>query len=119
MLRLASDVDVHGEIIRGLRRRCPEIDLVRVQDALPEGTPDLDVLAWAAAEGRILVSNDRSTMVGFAYRRVAAAQFVPGLIVTTNEQSIGSAINDILLIAECMQEQEIQDQVVVFLPFRG
>ena len=27
MLRLASDADVHGEIIRGLRRRLPEIDL--------------------------------------------------------------------------------------------
>lgn len=37
MLRLASDADVHGEIVRGLRRRRPEIDLVRVQDALPEG----------------------------------------------------------------------------------
>ena len=36
MLRLASDADVHGEIIRGLRRRSPSIDLVRVQDALPE-----------------------------------------------------------------------------------
>ncbi len=40
MLRLASDADVHGDIIRGLRRRAPEIDLVRAQDALPEGTPD-------------------------------------------------------------------------------
>jgi hypothetical protein len=37
MLRLASDADVHGAIIRGLRRRLPEIDVVRVQDALPEG----------------------------------------------------------------------------------
>ncbi len=25
MLQLASDADVHGEIIRGLRRRVPEI----------------------------------------------------------------------------------------------
>jgi hypothetical protein len=31
MLRLASDADVHGGIIRGLRRRLPEIDLVRAQ----------------------------------------------------------------------------------------
>ena len=45
MLRLASDADVHGEIIRGLRRRRPEIDLERTQDALLEGTPDVGVLA--------------------------------------------------------------------------
>jgi predicted nuclease of predicted toxin-antitoxin system len=100
MLRLASDADVHGHIIRGLRRRLPEIDLVRVQDALPEGTSDTEILAWAAAENRVLITNDRNTMVGFACQRVAAGEPVPGLIAMTNEQSIGSAIEDILLIAE-------------------
>ena len=50
MLRLASDADVHGDILHGLHRRLPEIDLVRVQDALPEGTLDPEILAWAAAE---------------------------------------------------------------------
>ncbi len=53
MLRLATDADVHGEVVRGLRRRAPEIDLVRAQDALPIGTPDPQVLAWAAAQGRV------------------------------------------------------------------
>jgi hypothetical protein len=118
-LRLASDADVRGEIIRGLRRRLPEIDLVRAQDVLPDGTPDSEVLAWAAAENRILITNDRNTMVGFARERVATGEAVPGLIATTNKQSIGSAIEDILLIAECMPEEEIRDQVVVFLPFCG
>ena len=107
MLPLGSDADVHGEIIRGLRRRLPEIDLVRAQDALPEGTPDPEVLAWAATENRILITNDRNTMVGFAYQRVAAGEPVPGLIATTNEQSIGSAIDDIRVVAEYMPEEEI------------
>ncbi len=51
---------------------------------------------------------------------------MPGLIVTTNEQSIGLTIDDILLVAENMSEEaenmseeEVRDQVVVFLPFRG
>jgi Domain of unknown function (DUF5615) len=118
MLRLASDADVHGEIIRGLRRRVPEIDLIRVQDALPEGIADPDILAWAATENRVLITNDRKTMVGFAYRRVGDGELVPGVIATTNEQSIGSAIDDILLISEYMPEEEIRDQVVVFLPYR-
>jgi predicted nuclease of predicted toxin-antitoxin system len=102
MLRLASDADVHGEIIRGLRRRLPELDLARAQDDLPEGTPDSEVLAWAAAENRVLITNDRNTMVGVAYERVAAGEPVPGLIATTNEQSIGAAIDDTLLITEYM-----------------
>ena len=119
MLRLASDADVQGNTVRGLRRRHPEIDLVRVQDALPEGTSDPEVLAWAAAENRTLITNDRNTMVGFAYQRATAGEPVPGVIVTTNQQSIGSAVDDILLIAEYMPEEEISGQVVVFLPFRG
>jgi predicted nuclease of predicted toxin-antitoxin system len=116
MLRLARDADVHGAIIRGLSRRLPEIDLVKVKDALPEGTSDTEVLAWAARENRILITNDRNTMVGFACERIAAGEPVSGLIVTTKDQSIGSAIDEILLIAECLTEEEISDQVVVFLP---
>jgi len=119
MLRLASDADVHGEIIRGLRRRLPVIDLMRAQDALPEGTADPDVLAWAATENRVLITNDRNTMIGFASQRVAAGEPMPGLIATSNEQSIGLAIDDILLITEYMSAVELRDQVVVFLPFRG
>jgi hypothetical protein len=97
----------------------PDIDLVRAQDALAEGTPDPDVLAWAAAENRVLITNDRNTMIKFAYERVAAREPMSGLIATTNEQAIGMAIDDIMLVAECMSEEEMREQVVVFLPLRG
>lgn len=116
MLRLASDADVHGDIIRGLRRRRPNLDLVRAQDALPEGTSDPGVLAWAASEGRVLITNDRKTMVGFALQRVAAGEPMPGVIATTNEQALGEAIDDLLVIAELMSEDEVREQVVVYLP---
>lgn len=116
MLRLASDADVHGDIIRGLRRRLLEIDLLRVQDELPEGTPDAEVLNWAATQNRVLITNDRNTMIGFAIQRVADGEPVPGLIVTTGSQSIGDAIDDIQLIAECMSENEVRERVVIFLP---
>jgi predicted nuclease of predicted toxin-antitoxin system len=119
MLRLVSDADVNGHLLDALRARLPSLDLVRVQDILPEGTHDTAVLAWAAAEDRVLVTNDRNTMVGFAYERVAAGEPVPGLIVTTNDQSIRAAADDLALIAEYMPANEIRDQVVVYLPFRG
>jgi hypothetical protein len=119
MLRLASDADVDGAIIRGLHRRMPELDLARAQDILPEGTPDPVVLAWAAAENRVLITNDRNSMIGFAYRRIAAGELVPGLIATTMRQPIGSSINDILIIAQYMPEEEARNRVVIFLPFRG
>jgi hypothetical protein len=118
VLRLATDADVHGEIVHGLRRREPRVDLVRVQDVLPDGTPDPEVLAWAAAEQRILVTNDRNTMLGFARECAAAGQPVPGVDCHQQPQSIGSAIDDILLVAECMTDEEISTQLIVFLPLR-
>lgn len=115
MLRLATDADVHGAVIRGLRRRAPGLDLIHSLEVLPEGTPDLDVLAWAAAENRVLISNDRATMIGFANRRVAAGEPLPGLVVASKKQAIGRAIEDILMVAECMSDDEVCDRVV-FLP---
>ena len=119
MLRLASDADVHGDILRGLHRRMPIIDRVRVHDALPEGTSDPVVLEWAAREDRVLITNDRNSMVGLAYERVAAGDPMPGIIATTNDQSVGLAIDDILLLAEFVSEEEVRDQMVIFLPYRG
>ena len=115
MLRLASDADVNGEIIRGLRRRSPEIDLVRSLDALSERAPDSEVLAWATRENRVLITNDRNTMVGLAFQRVDQGEPVPGIVATTNAQSVGGAIEDILIIAELMSEEEMRSQLVVFL----
>ena len=48
MLRLVSDENFNGDIIRGLFRRLPELDLVRVQDVGLMQTPDPDILQWAA-----------------------------------------------------------------------
>ena len=75
--------------------------------------------AWAAGENRVLITNDRTTMVDFACRRVAAGDPMPGLIATTNTQALGEAIEDILLIADGLTEDEARDHVVIFLPYRG
>lgn len=116
MLRLATDVDVRGELIRGLRRRVPHLDLVRSQDALPENAPDRVVLAWAAAEDRVLITNDRSTMIRFACERVAGGEPMAGLIITTNQQSIGSTLDDLEEILHSVSAQEARDRVLIFLP---
>jgi hypothetical protein len=44
MFRLLADADVHGDLLRGIQRRLPLLDLVRVQDVLPEGVDDRQVL---------------------------------------------------------------------------
>ncbi len=97
----------------------PTVDLVRAQDALPDGAPDTDVLAWAVSADRVLITNDRNTMVDCARRFTAATGVdVPGLIVTTLQQSVGSTIDHIHLIAEFMSKEEVRSRVVIFLPLR-
>jgi hypothetical protein len=119
MLRFASDADANGKILRGLEARLPGLTIIRAVDELPEGTPDPEVLAWAAAADRILITNDRQTMVGFARRRAAAGEPMPGLIVMNNDQPAGAAIDDLELLAVCMPPEEVRARVVVFLPFRA
>lgn len=60
----------------------------------------------------MLITNDRSTMIGFVRRRVASGEPMPGLIIATKKQSIGAAIEHILMIADCMTEDEVRGQVL-------
>jgi hypothetical protein len=115
MLRLVSDEDAHGSVIRGLWRRAPVLDLVRVQDVGLAHTPDPDILEWAATEGRIVLTGDVNTMVGFAWDRVEAGRPMPGVLALLEDGSIGQAIEDILLVVEIYTADEMKDQVL-FIP---
>ncbi len=115
MVPLAADADLHGDVVRGFRRRRPDLDLVRAQDALPPGTPDPDVLEWAAAEGRVLVTQDVNTMVGHAWARVRAGLPMPGVLVCGPTLTIGQAIDELELAADGGEPEDFRDQVQ-FLP---
>lgn len=50
MLRLGADENFNNDIIRGLIRRKPDVDIVRVQDVGLSGADDPEVLeSWSAA----------------------------------------------------------------------
>lgn len=78
MLRLAADEDFNGDIIRGLKRQTPDVDIVRIQDVALGGADDPTVLAWAAQEGRVLLTHDVTTMTRYAYERVKSGLPMPG-----------------------------------------
>ncbi len=117
MLRLAADENFNNDIMRGLMRRSPELDIVRVQDAGLSGADDQTVLEWAAREGRVLLSHDVSTLTRYAYERVEAGKRMPGVFEVGSHVPIGVAIEDIMLIAECSVEGEWEGQVR-YLPLR-
>jgi hypothetical protein len=120
VLPLVSDEDVHGDIVRGLPRRAQalglDLDFVRALDVGLGGTPDTVILEWAAQAGRVLITNDKSTMVGSALARVAAGQPMAGLLALRNRATIGQAIDDILLVAQCYSEEDMSNNPVVYIP---
>ena len=111
MLRFAADENFNRDIVRGLVRRKPDLDIVRVQDAGLAGADDLSVLEWAAVQGRVVITHDVSTLTKHVYDRVAAGRPMPGVFEVVSGASVGSAIDDLLLLAECSHEGEWEGQV--------
>ena len=117
MLRFAADENFNGKIVRGLLRRAPEVDLVRLQDLGLTGTDDEGVLAWAAEAGRILLTHDVSTITLYAYQRLRAGKAMPGVIEVSPEMSIGDTIEDLLLLATAGSTSDVDSQIL-YLPLR-
>ncbi|AOY82633.1 DUF5615 family PIN-like protein [Moorena producens JHB] len=117
MARFLADENFNNQIVRGVLRQSPDVDIVRVQDVDLSGVDDPTVLAWAAQEGRMVLTHDVATMITFAYERIQAGLSMPGLFEVSRRVPIGLAIEEIILIAECSLEGEWEGQVR-FLPLR-
>jgi hypothetical protein len=117
MIRFAADEDLDNHIVRALRRRLVDVDLVTVQEAGRAGTIDRDVLMWAGTDGRVLLSHDASTMTAAAYARLERGEVMPGVIIIPQSLSIGQAVEELLLVAS-LSTREDWDGQVRFLPIR-
>lgn len=117
MLQLAADENFNNNIIRGVLRRNPEADIIRVQDVGLSGADDPSVLTWVAQKGRVLLTHDVSTITKFAYERLEAGQVMPGVFEVSRTAPIGPVIEDIVLLIECSLEGEWEGQII-YLPLK-
>jgi len=117
MLLLAADENFNNNIVRGLLRKNPSLDIVRIQDAGLSGADDPAVLEWAAREGRILLTHDVATITHYAYQRVKSGQHMPGVFEVSLYAPIGIIIEDILILAEYSFDSEWEDQIG-YLPLK-
>jgi len=111
MLRLIVDENFNNNILRGLLRRNPKVDIVRVQDVGLSGADDAAVLEWAAREGRVLLTHDVTTITKHAYDRAQGGHAMPGVFEVDPTAQLGRVIEDILLISECSLKGEWEGQV--------
>ena len=112
MLKLLTDEHISKLIVRGLLRREPELDIVRMQDVGLRTKDDEEILAWAAQEGRVLITYDVGTIPTAAYKRVTEGNPRHGVIATRSDMTIGQAIEDLLVVAGANFPDELEGRVL-------
>jgi hypothetical protein len=104
-LRFVLDEHFLGPLWRAIQHHnaggAYPIDATRVGDPsdLPRGTPDPDLLIWAEREGRIIVTDDRNTLITFLAQHLQAGRHSPGVILVRPGFSLGQLLFELALIA--------------------
>jgi predicted nuclease of predicted toxin-antitoxin system len=112
VIRLLTDENLDGRIVRGVEMHHPEIDLLRVQETGAFEQEDEIVLALAAREDRVLLTHDLATIPTFAANRIAAGEPMPGVLIAPSQGRIASIIFEVALFTICSEPEEMRDRIV-------
>ncbi len=113
--RFLADHDLNEQIVDGLLRREPSIQIRRLREVGLQEAPDGEVLHYAAQHGLLLISHDVNTMPAAAYARTDSGQVMHGLIMVRQIDPIAPVIDNLLLIWAASEMEEWRGQVW-FLP---
>jgi hypothetical protein len=113
--RFLADEDLNRVVVLATRRLEPTLDFATVPELGLAGTADADVLAFAAAEGRLLVSHDVNTMRAAAEARVRAGAPMPGLFLVPQDRPVRAVADSLVLIWGATAAEDWRDQIV-YLP---
>ena len=115
MLPLAADHNFNARILRGLKRRLPQVDVLTLRQVGLERAEDPEVLEWSASKGRPLVTHDVSTVTRYAWDRVREGLAMSGVIAVAAEEPIGPVIEDLVLLVATSNPGDLEGQVI-YLP---
>ena len=105
IIRFQADADLNEDIVLGLTRLESQIDFQTAGEAGLRGLSDPEVLSEAAQDNRILVSHDRRTMpLHFAVFIQNSTS--PGVFIISQNVSVRTAIDELLLIWSCSEREE-------------
>ena len=96
-IRFQADADLNQNIIAGLLRREPFIDLQTAETAGFRRRDDPAVLRRAAQDGRLLVSHDRKTMP-LHFAKFISNNISPGVLIVPQRLSVRTAIEELLMV---------------------
>ena len=119
MLQALLDHNFDQDILRGLLRRIPALDVIIAYEAGLSRTEDPDLLIWAAKEQRLLLTHDRRTMPAHAKTVIDSGHTIAGVVIVPepSQMPIAQIIEQLELIITCTDESEWQN-VIDYLPLR-
>jgi uncharacterized protein DUF5615 len=112
--RFLTDVNFNLRIIVGLRRQQPAVDVLTPLDPALRTLPDPDLLRYAKAQDRILLTHDHQTMPAYFYELLAslpADEFSPGVLIIPQLLPLGAAIDALTLVWSCSTHEEWRDRL--------
>ncbi len=115
MLKLVIDQDFDHDILRGVLRRLPELDFVTALEAGLSETEDQQLLLWASANKRILLTHDRKTMPKRFAALLDKGSNLTGVFIVPRRLPIGHEIDELEIIISCSHNEEWQN-IVKILP---
>lgn len=96
--RFLADNDLTDQIVPGLLRREPSVEMTRLREVGLATVADSAVLDYAAREGFIVVSHDVNTMRAAAVARIDTGRDMTGLLLVHQRSPTAETIEDLILI---------------------
>ena len=106
-MKWLADECFDNDIVRGLLRHAPDLDLIRAQD-VPEiaGRDDETLLAWATQHKRAVLTHDLATMIPALLLQSRRALGCAPVVLVPDSLPIGLVIEDLLLLDRCARESD-------------
>jgi hypothetical protein len=114
-VRFLADADLNEDIITGVLRREPLVDFQTAGQAGLRGLDDVQALAMAARDGRVLVSHDRKTMPRH-FAEFLRSNTSPGLLIVSQKTDLLSAIEALVCIWATSEAEEWVNRICT-VPF--
>ncbi len=114
-VRFLADEDLRRSIVLATARLEPAIQFHLARDVGLSGRTDADVLAFADAEGYLVVSHDVNTMPAAAAARQGAGQDFSGLLLAPQDKPTRAIAESLVLIWSASSPEEYKNRVI-FLP---
>ncbi len=113
-MRFLADENFNNQILRGLLRQRPSLDVLRVQEVGLLGKDDASVLDWVFSEKRLLLTHDIRTIPAIAFSYLSEGKPIPGILLISWSLSASQVISDLLLMIECSEQEEWDGQLNYF-----